>query len=135
MRLEVQPDNAAWTAENRTPITTGILLPETGIAITIDDNGWMRASDIVTGKLVSERPAHDRAVWSVSSDANESLLATVGEDQQLRCWELPSLALRFEAQVDWGVRDVCVAPDASWVASAPATMTVGETGSQREGTI
>lgn len=119
LRVKPQESAVGWIAKTRDPITTGVLLPTTGLAISGDAEGWMRIYDIETGELQSEVRAHSAAVWSAACDAQERFIATVGDDQMLRYWDLPTLKLRFERDIAWGVRDVCVAPDATWIAAAP----------------
>ncbi len=119
LQLQQTPLTPGWVATSRGAITTGILLPRHSMAITFDAKGWAMLREIATGKLISEQQSHHGDIWAVSCDRDETMLATVGEDQQLRCFELPSLALRFEKAIQWGIRDVCVAPDGTWIAAAP----------------
>ena len=100
-------------------VTAGLLLPGHSMAIVLDEDGVMRAIDLHNGETISTERSHRSSVWSVAADRDETMLVTIGEEQKLRCYDLPSLKLRFERTVDWGVRDVCVAPDGSWIASAP----------------
>ncbi len=102
------------------PLVTGTVLPETSLLIGLDEQGWMRAVQLDSGKLVFEEEVHEaKSAWAISVDRDERILATIGEDRRLCCWELPEWKLRWRAEVDWGVRDVCVAPDGSWIAAAP----------------
>jgi serine/threonine protein kinase/WD40 repeat protein len=107
---------------NRSPMataTSGSVLEKHGLIVVCDGRGTLRALDQSTGALVAERKVHRRSVWSLSMDRDQTILASVGEDRQLCCWELPEFKLRFSQKVAWGVRDVCVASDGSWIASAP----------------
>ncbi len=104
---------------NLDSVSTGLLLPGHSMTIVLDDDGVMRVFDLHSGKPISIERSHRSAVWSVAADRDETLLVTLGDEQKLRCFDLPSLNLRFERTVDWGVRDVCVAPDGAWIASAP----------------
>lgn len=131
LRIDTSTKKLGWTTISDEPTTGGIFLSSRDLAVTLGDTGRMRSCQLQTGSH-SKIQAHQNAVWAVSSDATESILATVGEDQHLRCWELPSLELRFERAIDWGVRDACVSPDGSWIAAAPAAS--NELG-QHEGTI
>ena len=100
-------------------LVAGALLPKSGIVIGLGDDGWMRAVKLDTGMPVFEKQIHEKSAWAIAVDRDERIVATVGEDRRLCCWELPEWKLRFAAEIDWGVRDVCVAPDGSWIAAAP----------------
>ncbi|MEM7312499.1 MAG: serine/threonine-protein kinase, partial [Planctomycetota bacterium] len=111
---------------------TGILLSKHSMIVAFDGDGTMICSDLKTGKMLAEKAGHKRSVWSIASDKNQTMIASVGEDQRLRVWDLPSLRPRFSTPIAWGVRDVCVAPDGSWIAAAPPP---DEANYPREGTV
>lgn len=106
-----------WTTEQG--VADGLVLRKQSKLATVDNNGWLAISNIKTGEVVAKKKAHDVAAWAISVDASEQILATVGEDRQLCCWEVPGLTLKFKASLAWGVRDVCVSPDGAWIAAAP----------------
>jgi serine/threonine protein kinase/WD40 repeat protein len=110
---------AAWSVEDHGPVRAGLILPKRSWGVLLDEEGWMRVFDLETGQLRSKERAHHAAAWSVACDHEENVLATIGEDRRLCCWQLPDLKLKFRVEVDWGVRDVCVAPNGAWVAAAP----------------
>ncbi len=130
--IKTEKSSVARQSENFGKIRAGMVLPKRSLGVLIDYDGWLRTLDLESTELRSETRAHRQPVWSVHSDASESILVTLGEDRRLCCWELPSLNLRFRKEVDWGVRDVCVAPDGSWIASAPA---IGEKLGDQEGDV
>ncbi|MEM9657429.1 MAG: hypothetical protein AAF961_03625, partial [Planctomycetota bacterium] len=132
LRLCRAPDSAKWTAEANPPLTAAALLAARRLAVFGDDHGRLSAFDIGTGELAAVRDAHQDSVWAISSDRDQGILVSVGADQRLCCWELPELELKFETTIDWGVRDVCVAPDGSWIAAAPP---IGATLGENEGVI
>jgi WD40 repeat protein len=131
LRIDTSVEKLGWKTISDEPATVGILLSSRELAVTLDDHGQLHFFNLTT-ETRSNIQAHQDAVWAIATDAKETLLATVGEDQRLRCWELPSLTLRFECAIDWGVRDVCVSPDGSWIAAAPPA---SDKPGQREGTI
>ena len=132
LRIDITNSTIGWNVQLPTKITAGMLLPDSRLGIAMDADGWLHMFDLRTRKQLRTQRVSDSAIWSVASDRKETILATVGEDQQLRCWSLPSLELLFERKVDWGVRDVCVSPDGQWVAAAPP---VDKEFGQQEGTI
>ena len=97
-----------------------------------DDRGWLRAYDFRSHEQRKELRVSRASIWSWDCDVDEKILVAISDDQQLRCWELPGLELRFEREVAWGVRDVCVAADGTWIAAAPPA---DSHPGQREGTI
>ena len=100
-------------------IEGALLLSRSSTAAILDTNGRLLMTDFATGNELSSVDAHTPAGWALSSDASERLLATVGEDRTVRCWELPTLELKFKADIDWGVRDACISPGGNWIAAAP----------------
>ena len=113
-------------------ISAGMIAPRHQILITLDDGGFLRTFDLMTGRPIKEVAAHHDAGWAISGDRMQNFIATVGEDRRLCCYGLPDLDLRFEAFIDWGVRDVCVSPDGKWIAAAPPER---KPLGQREGSI
>ncbi|MCA9151303.1 MAG: protein kinase [Planctomycetales bacterium] len=108
---------------------TSIALPATQF-VTANNEGWLTSLDAERDHVLISKQLHDTSIWNVAFDAHEHRLATVGEDFRIRGWKFPELEPRFEQATAWGVRDVCVAPDGSWIAGpAPANSNV------REGTI
>ena len=100
-------------------VRAGLILPDRSLGLLATGDGRMKTFHLESGQEESNKQAHDRAIWSMDADPGETILATVGEDRHLRCWQLPDLELKFEQEVDWGVRDVCVSPDGDWIAAAP----------------
>jgi serine/threonine protein kinase/WD40 repeat protein len=125
-----QPDTLRLSSPKS--IAAGIVLPEHSMAAILDASGRLRSLQLETGEMLAETLAHQDSPWALATDAKQTILVTVGEDRRLCCWELPSLEMRFEAELDWGVRDVCVAPDGSWIAAAPPAMSKS---GRREGSI
>ena len=118
-------------AANRWPVTAGVLLPRQSRVVYGDGQGRLFTYDLKTGQLLSSKKAHGGSVWSCSIDENEQLLATVGEDGKLCCWELPSGNLRFSASIAGGVRDLRLSPLGDWLAAPPPA----SESNRREGTI
>ena len=113
-------------------ISAGVVLSKHLMVAVLEDDGHLRSFQLETGQVLAKTVAHNDTPWALATDAKQTILVTVGEDRRLCCWELPSFELKFEAMLDWGVRDVCVAPDGSWIAAAPpASSNLG----QREGAI
>ena len=131
LRVKKTPMDFGWVPQNPKPINNELMLEKRGLLLTFDEDGWMRVFDRVSGKVQTEMRVSRSAIWSVASDAEESVVACIGDDQILRCFEIPECELRFEKKVQWGVRDVCIAPDGTWLAAAPAV----ELGHRREGAI
>lgn len=131
LKTDLMDSEFGWSFDAKR-ITGGLLLAKQGLAIGVDDNGCLQAFDISSGERRVKKQIHDGAVWSISCSDDETVLATMGEDQFLRCWTAPSLELRFEVKTDWGVREICVSSDGAWTAAAPPA---GEPFGQREGDI
>ena len=110
--------------------TTGIVLAARQQLLTFDRTGQMSQFDLATGQRIDAKAVHDAPVWSVACDRDATVLVTVGDDQRIKAWDLPQMSARFSEAIAWGVRDVCVAPDGSWIASAP-----DPSGDPREGTM
>ena len=100
--------------------TVGLVLDKRNLLVAFDGAGQLSTYDITSGELRTKQSGHERSVWSVASDEAQTMVASVGEDQQLIVWDVPNMTKRFARPIAWGVRDVCVAADGSWIASAPA---------------
>lgn len=119
VRVDMNADAMGWSTPIGQQATAMLLCDQAGLALVADAGGAIQSYDIRSGESLERMDAHQGDIWSLACDAAESIMVSVGEDQMLRCWSLPDLALRFERSIDWGVRDVCVAPDGSWIAAAP----------------
>ena len=128
--LDAVRERNGWNVAIESNRSDAVLLPRNDLAVAADDNGTLHVADLRTGKTRQQKKTHRRAIWSVAVDADERFLAAVGEDNKLRCWELPSFELKFESAIGWGVRDVAISPDATFVAGPPAADS-----SHAEGTI
>ena len=104
-------------------VSAGILLDRYNLVVTFDNSGAMSVDDLFGDpnktQFTVQQQTHRSGVWSVATDQQQTIMVSVGEDQQVCCWELPSFKRRFVTSVAWGVRDVAVAPDGSWIATAP----------------
>ena len=132
LRVDAERTRDHGVLDSPTAVSAGQILSRHQLGITVDSQGWLRAYDLQSGQQRHEQQAAQGAVWSLACNRDETMLAAVGEDQRLRCWSLPEFDLRFEREIDWGVRDVCFADDGSWIAAAPP---VGDVFGTEEGTI
>ena len=96
----------------------GVFVSEHRLAIMLTSSGQLHAYHLPSGNLIRTEKAHETG-WTLATDLNGKILATIGEEGLLCCWSLPELKLKFKAKLGWGVRDVCVAGDGSWIAAAP----------------
>lgn len=131
LRLNTSVSRKGWQIDEPR-LASPLILPRLGIVVAFNGRGILQSFDLKTGQKRKRKKVSSVPIWSVASDLSERRLATVGEDQRLRCYSLPDFRLIFERKIDWGVRTLCFSVDGSWIAAAPP---MGDRLGRNEGTI